>query len=366
MKMFNNYRLIYTYLTKEYLKIFILSLCSLVLVYNIILFFQKIDLFIKKQAALYLIFEYLIFKSPEVIFQWTLPYAVLLATLLTLGNLSNHNEITAMKAGGISLYRIVSPFILIALIISFFSFLGNEYLLPYTNEKTHYILDVKVRKEKPFGFFKNYKIWYRSENLIFNVQMIEIEKNVLKGLTIYEIDQKFKLTKRIDASEAKWLNNRWQLLNGVIRNFGVDGSINVKLFEIIEINIPVTWENFKNIERRSREMSYTELRNYIQKIQYAGYDATRYLVELYSKYSFPLLNIIMVLIGIPFSFKTARSKGVTLNIGISIIIGFIYGIIYYIFVSFGKSGVLPPLLASWTPTIIFTLAGILALMSVRH
>lgn len=364
--MFNHYKIIHHYIIKEYLKIFFLSLCSLVIIYLIILFFQKIDLFIKNQAPLSIMIEYLIFKSPEVIFQWTLPYAVLLATLLTLGNLSGHNEITAMKAGGISIYRIISPLILLAIIISFFSFFGNEYLLPYTNQKTHYLLEVKVRKEQLSGFFKNFKIWYRSDNRIFNIQLIDIEKNVLKGVTLYEVDKQFRLLKRLDAREAKWLNGKWHFLTGFVRNFKEDGTILVSPFNEMELYLPEGWENFKSIERQSKEMSYSELRNYIQKIQSAGYDATRYLVDLYSKYSFPLLNIIMVLIGIPFSFKTSRSKGIALNIGISVIIGFIYGITFYIFVSFGKSGVLPPILSSWTPTILFAMSGIFALINIRQ
>ena len=92
-------------------------------------------------------------------------------------------------------------------------------------------------------------------------------------------------------------------------------------------------------------MSYRELWTYIQKIQSAGYDATRYLVDLYSKLSTPFLNLIMILIGIPFALKTSRSGGVALSIGISVMIGFAYGVIFYIFLSFGKSGVLSPFLS---------------------
>ena len=126
------------------------------------------------------------------------------------------------------------------------------------------------------------------------------------------------------------------------------------------------WESFQNSESDSDEMNYAELRTYIQKIQASGYDATRYLVDLYSKLSYPLLNVIMVLIGIPFALKTGRSGGVALSIGISVMLGFLYGIVFYVFISFGKSGVLPPVLACWIPTLLFGLAGIFTLMSVRQ
>jgi lipopolysaccharide export system permease protein len=364
--MFENCRMLHRYVVREYLKIFSLSLSSLILIYLIVLFFQKMDIIIKYEAPFYLMFEYLLYRIPEVIFQWILPYAVLLATLLTLGGLSRHSEITAMKAGGVSLYRITFPLLFIALLISLCSFLGNEYLVPYTNQSTQYLLDVKVRKEHPSSFFKNYKIWYRSDQHVFNIQLVNPQKKVLEGVTLYQFDNHFACTQRIDAREAKWMDGKWKLYDGAMRDFRESGSIQMTSFKEMEFSLPESWESFQTIERQSGEMSYAELQTYIQKIQSAGYDATRYLVDLYSKLSYPFLNLIMVLIGIPFALKTGRSGGVAISIGISVTIGFAYGVTFYIFLSFGKSGILSPFLSSWIPTLLFGLAGIFTLMSVRQ
>ncbi len=364
--MFESYRTLQRYVVREYLKTLSLSLSSLTLIYVVVLFLQKMNQFTKYQAPFYLIFEYLLFKVPNVTFQWTLPYAVLLATLLTLGALSRHSEITAMKAGGVSLYRITLPLLFIALLISLCSFLGNEYLVPYTNQKTQYLLDVKLRQEEPSGFFKNYKIWYRNDNRIFNIQLLDLQKKTLKGFTLYQFDNQFRCIQRIDALNADWIDGKWRFHNGAVRDFDENGSIRMTPFKELDYSLPESWESFQNIERQSREMSYTELRTYIQKIQSAGYDSTRYLVDFYSKLSCPFLNLIMILIGVPFALKTGRSGGVALNIGVSVMIGFIYGILFYIFLSFGKSGILPPFLSSWIPTLLFGLAGIFTLMSVRQ
>ena len=364
--MFDHHRIVYRYVAREYLKIFSLSLSSLVLIYLVVLFFQKMNLFTRYQAPFYLIFEYLLYKIPEVVFQWTLPYGVLLATLLTLGTFSRHSEITALKAGGISLYRITLPLFFIVLLISFFSFLGIEYLSPFTNQKTQYLLDVRVRKEQPASFFKNYKIWYHSKQRIFNIQLLDPEKKVLKGFTLYQFDDRFRCTQRIDAREARWVDGGWRLYQGALRNFEEDGSFQTTPFNEMPFAMEESWESFRKIERPSEEMSYTELRNYVQRIQASGYDATRYLVDLYSKLSYPFLNLIMVLIGIPFALKTGRSGGAALSIGISVLIGFTYGVIYYVFLSIGKTGILSPFLASWTPTLLFGLTGIFTLMSIRQ
>lgn len=364
--MSKRFQILHRYLLREFLKIFSLSLSTLILIYTIVLFFQKVNLFIKHQAHVSLIFLYLLFKIPEIVFQWTLPYGILLSTLLTLGILSRHNELTAMKAGGVSLYRIVWPLFMVSLLVSFCSFLGNEYLVPLTNQKTRYLLSVQVRKQEATSFFKNYKIWYRSDQRIFNIQVLDSKEKVLKGVTFYQFDDQFRCVERVDAREVKWVDGKWKFLNGAIRKFEDDGTIRLIPFTEKEYSLPEDWYSFQNIERESKEMSYTDLRNYIQKIKLSGYDPTRYLVDLHAKLSYPFLNLVMVLIGIPFALRTGRSGGIALNIGMSVMIGFAYGITFYAFISLGKSGILPPLLSAWIPTLLFGSGGIFTLMSVRQ
>jgi len=364
--MFESHRVLHRYVIREYLKIFGLSLGSLVLIYVVVLFFQKMNLFNRYHAPFYLMFEYLLYQIPEAIFQWTIPYAALLSTLLMLGTLSRYSEITAFKAGGISLYRITLPLIFIVLVISFLSFLGNDYLVPFTNQKTRYFLDVKVRKESPTSYFRNYKIWYRSDRRIFNIQLLDPKQKALKGFTLYEFDDGFRCVQRIDANEARWVDQKWRFYRGAVRQFDAGGSVRVTPFEEMDFPMKEDWASFQNSASDSDEMSYAELRTYIQKIQASGYDASRYLVDLYSKLSYPLSNLIMVLIGIPFALKTGQSGGVALSIGASVMIGFLYGIVFYVFISFGNSGVLPPVLACWIPTLLFGLAGIFTLMSIRQ
>ena len=336
------------------------------LIYIVVLFFQKMSLFVEHKAPASLMVEYLLYKIPETAFQWTLPYAVLLSTLLALGLLSSHSEITAMKAGGVSLYRITFPLIFFALIASLCSFLGNEYLVPFANQRTQYLLDVEVRKEEPASFFKNYKIWHHGDHRIFNIQLLDAQKKVLQGFTLYQFDNNFRCIQRVDAREVKWINGKWHFYNGTVRDFDENGSIRMTPFNETEFPLQETWESFQKVERQSEEMSYMDLSTYVQKIRSAGYDSTRYLVDLHAKLSYPFLSLVMVLIGIPFALKTGRSGGIALNIGISVVISFAFGVTFYVFLSFGKSGVLPPLLAAWTPTLLFCLAGIFTLMSVRQ
>ncbi|NIS67850.1 MAG: LptF/LptG family permease, partial [Proteobacteria bacterium] len=116
-----------------------------------------------------LVLWYYLLKIPMITFQ-TLPLAVLLSTLVTLGTFSRHMEITAMKASGISLYRITRPIILISLVIAFITFFGNEYLVPTSFRKSEHIMNVEVLRRDQEASFKNLNIWYRDDSSIYNFQ----------------------------------------------------------------------------------------------------------------------------------------------------------------------------------------------------
>jgi lipopolysaccharide export system permease protein len=364
--MSRSHRILHRYVILEFLRILCLSLSSLILIYMVVLFFQRMSLFIEKKAPAFLMVQYLLYKLPEATFQWTLPYSVLLSTLLALGLLSSHSEISAMKAGGVSLYRITFPLILFALITSVCSFLGSEYLVPFTNQRAQYLLDVKVRKENPANAFRNYKIWHQGDHQIFNIQVVDGQKRILKGFTLYQFGDDFRCIQRIDCSEVNWVGGKAHFHQGTIRDFGEDGSIRMRPFDDMEYPLKENWESFRKVERESEEMSYRDLAGYVRKIRSAGYDSTRYAVDMHAKLSHPFLSLVMVLIGIPFALKTGRSGGIALNIGISVVIAFAYGVTFYIFLSFGKSGLLPPIVAAWTATALFCLAGVFTLMSVRQ
>jgi lipopolysaccharide export system permease protein len=364
--MLRSHWILHRYVIQEFLRILGLSFSGLILAYVVILFFQRMPLFVEKKAPASLMVEYLLYKIPEATFQWTLPFAVLLSTLLALGLLSSHSEITAMKAGGISLYRITFPLVFFSLIASVCSFLGNEYLMPPAAQSAQYLLDVKVRKEESTTAFKNYKIWYHGDNQIFNIQFIDSKTNVLKGFTLYEFNDTFRCIQRVDAKEAKWDKTKWTLVDGTVRDFDENGSIQMTPFSEKEFQFKETWESFQKVKVDAEKMGYSDLVAYIEKIQSAGYDSTRYVVSMHAKLSYAFMSLVMVLIGIPFALKTSRSGGIAVNIVISVVIAFAYGVTFYVFISFGRSGVLPPLVAAWTPTLLFCLAGVFTLMSVRQ
>jgi lipopolysaccharide export system permease protein len=284
---------------------------------------------------------------------------------LTYSSLSKFSEITAMKANGISLYRISIPPLIFAVLISIFSFFFNELITPAAVQKTEYIVIVEVQKQKTFGFFKQNEIWYHGENAIYNFKMFDVNKDVLHGITINYLNPDFTLKARIDAETAEWKNNQWVFYNVLSTHFDKD---NVPVLERSKeglIYIPEKPNDFKIIQKDAEKMGFFELKKYVNKIQTEGYDVQRYLVDLQGKIAVSFVTIILVIIGVSFSLRSERSGGVMQSVGIGIFVGFSYFVVHAFSMTLGRSGMLPALLAAWAANIIFSAAAILLFYRVR-
>ncbi|MEI8173316.1 MAG: LPS export ABC transporter permease LptG [Deltaproteobacteria bacterium] len=353
------------YVTKEYVKLFFLIMVSFTALFLIIDLFERMRMFLSNHATLSQIVSYLIFMMPLIISQ-AIPVAVLLASLITFSHLSKYSEILAMKANGISLYRTSLPVIIIVFIICILSFLFNEYITPYTNEKADYIKLIEIEKQKPLGSFKQNQTWYRGTNGIYNFKMFDPVTNSLNGITINYLDKHFVLNMRIDAETARWENNQWVFYNLMITRFQPGQFPFVEWVSTKVIDLPEKPIDFTSVQKEASKMSYMELRRYIKKIQAEGYDATRYLVDMHGKVAFTLVSMILVIIGISFSLmKTERSGGIMQCIGVGIVIGFSYWVVHALFMSLGRSGTIPPVLSAWIANLILGSISIVMYLRVK-
>lgn len=352
------------YILKEFLRFFGITVISLILLFLIVDFFEKIRMFLGNQATVAQMASYFIFSIPMIIF-YMLPASVLLATLLTYSSLSKSSEITAMKANGISLYRISIPPLMFALLISIFSFFFNELITPAAVQKTEHIIIVEVQKQKTFGFFKQNEIWYHSENAIYNFKMFDVNNDVLRGITVNYLNPDFKLKARIDAETAEWKNDKWVFYNVLSTHFDKDDAPVLERSKEAVINIPEKPNDFKIIQKDAEKMGYFELKKYINKIQKEGYDVRRYIVDLQGKIAVSFVTIILVIIGVSFSLRSERSGGVMQSIGIGIFIGFSYFVVHAFSMALGRSGMFPALFAAWAANIIFSAVAALLFYRVR-
>jgi lipopolysaccharide export system permease protein len=353
------------YISREFIKLFFLIIVSLVGLYLVVDFFERIRMFLSNHATFLQIFSYFTFQIPMSV-SLMLPVSVLLASLLTFGILSKNSEIIAMKANGVSLYRSSFPIIIIALILCFLAFFLNEFVTPYANQKAKHIKLVEVQKREKLGFFKQNQIWFRSKDGIYNFNIFDPKTATLKGIKINYLNREMSLIKRIDAKRAQWKDGTWIFYDVLITRFSPGKLPAIERAKSQIIDLPEKPSDFTIVQKDTEEMGYFELRKYIKNIQSEGYDAVQYMAVMHGKIAFSLVSIILAVIGVSFSLrKSERSGGISQSIAVGIIIGFSYWIVYAFSLSLGRSGTVPPLLSAWATNILFGTGAVYLFLKVK-
>ncbi len=353
------------YILREFLKILAITVISFISIYLIVDIFELVDDFIEKGVPLSISARFFIYKLPAILYQIS-PIAVLMATIITIGILSKHSEITAIKASGISVFRCILPIVWCGLIFSLINIFVNEAIAPLTNREMNEIKSTWLETGKA-NTFNREGLWYRYPGGIYNIRLLDRKKNIIQGLSIYEVDRSFTPVKKIYSDRVEKTDIGWEITSGTVSTFGQDGTAETNTISRLPLReISEDLENIGSSETHPEEMSFMELYRYVKRLRESGFDAGRYTVDLHNKLSFPMVNLIMVLIGIPFSLKGERRGGLALGVVATILIGFSYWLVFAVNTSLGHSGIFPPVFAAWFTDIIFCSVGLLMLSYARH
>ena len=355
------------YILKQFLRMVFLCQSGAITLFLIAEFIERIDDFIEENATLADATLYFLYKIPHLVFL-SVPLTVLMASTFTLILFSRENEVLAMRASGLSLYRIIAPILIASLGISFLTLLANEYIVPFANKRGEYIRQVEIQKTGAHTHNQRDKIWYRSKNnTIWQITYYDPPAERMRGVTLYRMGPQNRLTQRIEASEVVWLPREklWEFHKGVTHDFSREGKIKQENFEKKVFQLAEKPKDFEKTGRNPETMNYQELGRYIENLRKSGVNATRYIVDMWAKISAPFISFVLAIVGVAFSIRSSRGGGATLGVAISIAIGATYIILFHASLSFGHAGRLPPILAAWGPNAIFLAGGAYFLASVR-
>jgi lipopolysaccharide export system permease protein len=278
---------------------------------------------------------------------------MLVATIFLFLSLSRFHELTAMKAAGMSLYRVSAPVLLMGLSVAVSALLFQELFLPRLNELGDEVDRVKIRGQLPRHLQSRQRLWVRSsDSRFYRVELLSPQTNDLYGVTILEVSRDFRLLNRLDARQAHWTTAGWELRDGAFREMDSNENVQTVPFTLTALDLSEDIEEFTRIHKDVESMSYWELRDYVTRLEAAGFRAKKYLVALDSKLSFPLVNLVMVLVAIPFALQSPRG-GRLFGIGLAIIIMAGYLVVHYVALAFARADLLPPFIAAWTANVIF-------------
>jgi lipopolysaccharide export system permease protein len=243
--------------------------------------------------------------------------------------------------------------LLVGLGMAVVSAIFQETLLPFLIERGEEVDRVKIRGQLPKHLQLRSRLWLRSsDNRFYRVELLDPGTHDLYGVSVLEVDKDFRVSSRLDARHAHWTPRGWEFADGAIREMARGGPVSTIPFGHTTLELEEGIEDFVQIQKPVTAMGYRELRDYVARLEAAGFQAKKYLVDLYSKLSSPLKNLIMVLVAIPFALQSPRG-GRLFGIGLAIAIMAGYMVVHYIAMAFARADLLPPLLAAWTSNIIF-------------
>ena len=356
------------YILREFLKILMLVLVSTAALFVIVDYTDLSGDIRTNHIAFHTVASYYRFLIFQIL-NYTLPISVLVSTLVTFGIFSKNNEVTAFKSGGMSLYRAALPIIGIALAISVLAYLQLDYVLPYSNQRVEELRS-RIKAKKTIHAIPTphqQKLWFLGKGrYLINFLNYDREEKELTQVQVFEFHPtKFRLTRRVYADHAKWDGVGWAFSNGWMRSFPDDGSSTLSpITRPLRLSYAERPEDFATEARAPDQMTFAQLRRYIETIRKSGYAAEELTVKLYTKTSWPFISLVMALIALPFAFRIGK-RGALYGVGVGLILGIFYWMIFAVFTKFGEVGNLPPLLSAWSANILFALAAMYLFLHVE-
>lgn len=297
--------------------------------------------------------RYYLYFLPMVAYQMV-PVGCLLGTVFTLTSLSRSHELVAFYSMGMSLMRVCVPILVSVAMISILTFWAGDQVLPRASRNKSYVEYVEIKKRPGlFSTVNTNRIWYRSENILFNIQTLNLEKASAQGLTMYYFDAAWNLVQVIAADAVQFVGNEWLLEKGSVTIFSETNSFPLNQeFASKKVVMNEDFGDMHSTTNSSEMMSLKELKRFISRNKDAGLDTLRYEVDFHSKFGFAGAALVMSLLGIPFSVKRARSGGAAMGLGLCLLVAFGYWMSFSSSVTMGQHGMLPPMVASWLPNLV--------------
>jgi LPS export ABC transporter permease LptG/LPS export ABC transporter permease LptF len=357
-------RILDQYVVVEFLNMFALVLFGFVLLMLVFTVFDLLSDILKYHIAPTVVGDYLVNLTPLFLYQLA-PLAVLIAVLVTFGVLNRNSEIIAMKATGISLYRLVVPIVSIAAILAVSLFLFDEYYLPQANKRQDALRNV-IKGKPPQTVTHPEQNWIFGQprpgepGRIFYYRFFDPDHNEFANISVFEFNPNtFALTRRIFAAKAVWDSGSatWRFQNGWKNDFDGDHTSDFLQFSqtsFSEIHEDPAYFNKESVQ--AQQMNFGQLDRYIDDLRQSGFDTMKLRVALWHKLAYPLVAVVMAVLAIPFALSMGRRGSLT-GVAVAIGVALAYYVVESLFASLGNVNYLPAALAAWSSDILFGLVG---------
>jgi lipopolysaccharide export system permease protein len=352
-------RLMDLYLLQRFFFYFVVLMATFVFLFESFTFFELLDDIARHRVAFVVVVNYFRYLAPYLLYQLA-PLAALVGVLVTLGVMSKNNEIVACKASGISLYRLAIPLLFGGLVLAAGMILMDNTYLPYANQRQDELRN-QIKGRPPQTYTRPERWIFGENSKIYNYDFFDPNQSLLGGLSVLELDPTtFQLRRRIFANRAQWSpsQNTWILESGWVRDFSGDNITRYDRFTataLPELTEPPSYFNRQVLQ--AFQMNLHDLRKYIDGLKQAGFDVSALTVQWQEKLAYPLIVPVSMLLAIPFAFLVG-TRGAIGGVALGLGIGIVYWSLARLVEAMGGVGQLPPVLAGWSPDLIFFFLGL--------
>ena len=357
----SNFRIIDRYIIRKFLGTFFYAIILLAVVIIIFDISEKIDDFIQKQASLKaIIFDYYLNFLPFFINKFTALFTFISVIFFT-SKMAGNTEIIAILNGGVSFKRLLRPYLVAAAVLSMFSFILTNFVIPRTIHKMVDFEAKYVKQQNPASY-NNIHMQLKPGTFIY-VESFNSQNNEGYKFSLEKIVKGKGLVYKLESDALRWdtIKKKWSVNNFYERQLLPNGSEIIQKGDLKNIVLNVKPEEFNIDADNVMYMNFFELRNFIQKEKLKGSSQiSRYLVEMHQRFAFPFAGLILTLIGVALSSRKVRG-GTGLHLGFGIAITFTYILFLQVTTVFARFGDVPPALAVWTPNIVFGLVALILL-----
>jgi len=344
------------YISRLYLRVVGLSFLALLGLFYISTFIDASDKLFKGVASSGMVMQLLAYKTPQFIY-FVIPIAALLSVLVTFGTLSRTSELTVIKACGVSLYRVAVPVVLLSLCWSAALFALDQDILARSNRRAGAIDDT-IRGRPPKTFSPMNRRWIIGrDGSIYHYGFFDSRTKALTSLSVYRLAPgEWRLASETFTTSAESRGGGWLGTKGWIQEFPKTGPPKRRTFVQQALNLEPP-DYFATEMADTEMMTAVQLRRSIEELSQSGFNYMPQAVELQRKIAFPFVTFVMTLLAVPFGVTTGR-RGALYGIGLGIVIALSYWFVMSVFIAIGKTGLLPPALAAWTPNIIVSACAV--------
>jgi len=359
-------KILVRYLFTNLLKPLLYLLLAFTLLFIIADLMDNADKFFEAGTPAIEMVYYYTLRLPSMVIM-IVPVCLLLATLYSLSSLTRHSEIIAMRASGVSIYRIVRPYIAMGLLCMLFTAIVNEV----TGPRFAYRADQFVERQKRDSddvYYEQIAFKNASANHIWYVKQFDTRSFSMQDITLVQQREDGSDQTKYSVEKARWIDGRWWFQDGTIQNYDELGNRvgAPERFEALEMrSLPELPEDFMGEIKDPAYQSSLELWHYIQTHQFLSPETlAKYEVDFHHRLSMPVVCIIIIMIGIPVGAHTGRKGAFA---GIMLALGMFFGFYFMQFFMeyLAKQMILAPWAGPWVPVIAFFIIGSIMIHRMR-